>query len=94
MSSINLLILPSTSERKRLSVENLNYIAGFKYKASEFHNFSGNSFFSQNRKLMNANLKSTYSWGKFQTKTGYEFINTTFDERLNSDIENLHFLTG
>ena len=42
---------------------------------------------------MNANLKSNNSWANFQTKTSYEFINTNFDKRLSSDIENLHFLS-
>ena len=83
----------NSASTKGLPGEDLNYISGFKYKASEFHNFLGNSFFSQNGKLMNANLKSTYSWGKFQTKTGYEFVNTNFDGRLNVDIDNLHFLS-
>ena len=40
---------------------------------------------------MNATLKSSASWVNFKTNTAYEFINNDSDERLNSNIENLHF---
>ena len=70
-----------------------NYIVGFKYKTSDFQNFSGSSFFSHNGKLMNAHLKSFSSRANLKTNTAYEFINTNSDERLNSNIENLHFLS-
>ena len=83
----------NTSSKKSHMGDDPNYIVGFKYKSSDFQNFSGDSFFSNNGKLMNAILKSSSSWLNFKTNTAYEFINTKSDERLNSNIENLHFLS-
>jgi LPS-assembly protein len=75
------------------SVRNINYIAGFKYKNSDSTNFSGSAFFSHDRDLMNATLKSFFSWAQFDTKAVYEFISNNSDQRLTSDIENLNFLS-
>ena len=75
------------------SVRNVNYIAGFKYKNSDSTNFSGSAFFSHDRDLMNATLKSFFSWAQFDTKAVYEFISNNSDQRLTSDIENLNFLS-
>ena len=83
----------NTASQKGLLGDDLNYLVGFKYKSSDFQNFSANSFFSHNGKLMNATLKSSSSWVNFKTNTAYEFINNDSDERLNSNIENLHFLS-
>ena len=81
----------NTASQKGLLGDDLNYLVRFKYKSSDFQNFSANSFFSHNGKLMNATLKSSSSWVNFKTNTAYEFINNDSDERLNSNIENLHF---
>ena len=75
------------------SVLNVNYIAGFKYKNSDSKNFSGSAFFSHDRDLINATLKSFFSWAQFDTKAVYEFISNNSDQRLTSDIENLNFLS-